>query len=455
MKHVHLIGIGGTGLSAIARVLLESGYTVSGSDQQSSPLAESLASAGARVYLGHQAYHVNGADIVIRSSAVPDDNVEIQAARSKGIEVLKRADFLEDLMAGKVGIAIAGTHGKTSTTAMITWMLVELGFDPSFILGGVISGLGVNARAGSGQAFIIEADEYDRMFLGLRPGIAVVTNVEHDHPDCYPTERDFFEAFQAFVSRMTPNGVLIICGDDPGARQLLPDAHRHGVHAVTYGYRDPANEYTAKQLKLSPEYLTYEFQLHLHDQELASVSLKVPGVHSVLNACAALVVADQMNLPLSEAAEALSGFQGVERRFEVVGERKGITVISDYAHHPTEIRATLAAARSRYPDREIWAVWQPHTYSRARLLFESFVHAFEDADHVLVSEVYPAREPVDLGFSASQLVKAMAHSHAQFVPDLIDAVHFLEEKLKPGDVLIVLSAGNADQICYRVLNALV
>jgi len=454
MKHIHLIGIGGSGLSAIARVLLESGYSVSGSDLQSSPLAVSLAAAGARLYLGHQPANVDGAEIVVRSSAVPDENVEVQAAISRGIKVVKRAEFLGEIMAGKTVIAVAGTHGKTSTTAMISWILSELGLDPSFILGGIITGLDANARAGSGSAFVIEADEYDRMFLGLNPTIAVITNVEHDHPDCYPTEKDFLDAFRSFANRLMPNGTLVVCGDDPKALEILSSLRDQGNTTVTYGYHDPANDYLATSVKPNPRRGGFDFQLTFEGQPLVSVELQVPGIHNVLNACAALVVANGMGLPLSMAAGALAFYSGTKRRFEIIGERNGVVVISDYAHHPTEIRATLSAARSRFQESDIWAVWQPHTYSRTRLFFDAFTRSFKDADHVLVTEIYAAREAVELDYSAHQFIEVLGRSKTVFTPGVNDAVVFLVENLKPGDVLIVLSAGDADQICSHVLEAL-
>jgi UDP-N-acetylmuramate--alanine ligase len=454
MKHVHLIGIGGTGLSAIARVLLESGYTVSGSDRQYSLLAKAVESAGARLYLGHRPENVEGADIVVRSSAVPDDNVEVQAARSRGVPVLKREAFLEYLLAGKHVIAIAGTHGKTTTTAMVAWMLTELGQDPSFILGGIISGLETNAHAGHGETFVIEADEYDRMFLGLNPQIAVITNVEHDHPDCFPTAYDFQNAFRDFVNHLKPGGTLLACGDVPTTADVLAIARSNGNRALTYGVYNPDNDYQAFDLNPNPTRGGYDFRIRWGDQVGPSVSLQVPGIHNVQNAIAALAVTDQLAVSVAEAAKALASFRGTGRRFEIVGESRGVTVISDYGHHPTEIKATLSAARSRYPGREIWAVWQPHTYSRTKLLVEAFVCSFEDAHNVLVTEVFPAREPIDLEYSAKQVVEAMTHSNVHFIPVLSDTVDYLTHHLKVGDVLIVFSAGDADQICTQVLAAL-
>jgi len=451
MTHVHLIGIGGTGLSAIARVLLESGYQVSGSDRQNSPLAQSVAAAGATLYLGHRPENVHGADLVVRSSAIPDDNAEVLAARSLGIPVLKRADFLGTLMAGKETIAIAGTHGKTTTTAMVIWILSRLEQDPSFIVGAVIPGLDTNARYGQGSAFVIEADEYDRMFLGLSPALAIITNVEHDHPDCFPTPAEFQAAFRDFVERLTPQGILLVCGDHPNTAVYADQAIQHGKRALTYGLNNPENHYLASGWQADPAGGGSQFQFVVQGRPAVSVRLQVPGWHNVQNAAAAMAVADQLGLSLGDSARALADFRGTARRFEIIGEAAGVTVVSDYAHHPTEIRATLAAARARYPGRDIWAVWQPHTYSRTRLMLSSFLESFQDADHVLITEVYAAREARDPAFSSRQIVAALDHPHAAYAPNIPFAVEKLAASLKPEDILIVLSAGDADQICPQVL----
>jgi UDP-N-acetylmuramate--alanine ligase len=301
---------------------------------------------------------------------------------------------------------------------------------------------------------VIEADEYDRMFLGLSPEIAVVTNVEHDHPDCFPTPEVFQDAFRAFVGRIKPDGVLILCGDDPGASALLPAARSRGLKILTYGVSSSEVDYAAADLRAATGRTGYSFRIYSDGQHHAAVELQVPGLHNVLNALAALAVADQLSLPLEAAANALSGFRGTGRRFEIIGEAQGVTVVSDYGHHPTEIRATLAAARSRHPDREIWAVWQPHTYSRTKLFFDDFAGSFQDADHVLVTEIYPARERIETNYSASQFIGAMNHPDANFKASLSDAAELLKADLGEGDVLVVLSAGDADQICWQVLDAL-
>ena len=455
---IHLIGIGGTGLSAIARLLVERGYRVSGSDRALSPLAASLQAEGVPVTIGHRAEAVRGATLVVRSSAIPDDNVEVQAARAAGIPVLKRNEFLGQLTAEWQVIAVAGTHGKTTTTAMTAWTLVELGADPSYIIGGTPANLGLNAHAGGGPALVIEADEYDRMFLGLKPRLAVVTNVEHDHPDCYPAAEDFYQAFAAFSREIQPGGMLLACGDDAGAARLLAEARSGGIQTAAYGIEANELAYRAEHLSLNAQGgFTFDVTCSLPGgfELRPAVELQVPGRHNVLNALAALSAAHQLGYSLAQASAALGKFQGTGRRFEVLGEAEGIVVIDDYAHHPTKIRATLAAARLRYPSRRIWAVWQPHTYSRTRLLLAEFAAAFEQADEVVVTAVYPAREPAPAdNFSARQVVAAMRHKRAHYVPELVKATAYLLGRLRSGDVLVVMSAGDADQVSSNVLAAL-
>ncbi len=464
-KHIHFIGIGGSGLSAIARVLLERGCVVSGSDRTLSPQAQELAQSGARVFAGHRADQVQGADVVVRSSAVANDNVEVLAAQAASIPVLKRAEFLGPLMDKNTVVAIAGTHGKTTTTAMMAWVLSQLGLDPSYIIGGNAKNLHSNAHAGQGAPFVIEADEYDRMFLGLNPHIILITNMEHDHPDCYPTLDDYRQAFTAFVGRLQPGGFLAVSRDNPEARQL-PAGIPQGTAAASYGMSADA-DYTADHLNRN-SYGGFEYDAIWHTDEgnrihLARVNLQVPGEHNVRNSLGVLASLHMARglLGLSPekiqlAGTALSEFQGTGRRFDVLGEVEGITVIDDYAHHPTKIQATLAAARVRYPEARIWAVWQPHTYSRTIGLLSDFARAFKNADRVLVTEIYAARESADQfeHFSAAQVVKQMDHSNAAFVSTLEEATQMLLRKLKPGDVLVVMSAGDADQISARVLAGL-
>jgi UDP-N-acetylmuramate--alanine ligase len=452
MTRIHLIGIGGTGLSAIARVLLEMGHTVSGSDRAESTFTRDLQTAGATISIGHRSENVHGADLVVRSSAIQDNNPEVMAARAQRIPVLKRADFLGTLMDGKTGIAVAGTHGKTTTTSMIAWMLSALGQDPSFISGGVLANLGINARAGKGRAFVIEADEYDRMFLGLKPRIEVVTNIEYDHPDCYPTPADYQAAFVEFMYHLSANGTLVAFADDPGAYDLMDQANKLGKTVISYGISEtsgsvkPLNVYANALVR--NEIGGYSFNANVLGK-MEPVELQVPGKHNVCNSLAALTVTQVLGLPLADASWALAQFTGTGRRFEVRGESNGIVIIDDYAHHPTEIKATLAAARARYPSRRLWAVWQPHTYSRTRALLNDFSNAFTDADEVIVTEIYAAREPKQ-NFSSKQVVESMPRQ-GHFIADLSDVSNYLIRNLRPGDALLVLSAGNADQISTEVL----
>ena len=461
MTHVHFIGIGGSGLSAIARLLLESGYTVSGSDRALTSFAEDVRKAGATVYVGHHPRNLTGVDWVVRSSAVTEENPEVEAAKRAGIPVYKRADFLGRLMQDKTGIAIAGTHGKTTTTAMTAWVLSKLDRDPSFIVGGVVNNLGVNAHAGNGKTFVIEADEYDHMFLGLKPQIAVVTSIEHDHPDCFPTLASMYQAFEKFVDLLPEEGTLIVCAEDPGAAALIPHVRKEGRNVISYGVQGDMTINTplwvqAREVKPNNRG-GFDFSstsnLGSKTSGTVKVSLQVPGQHNVRNALAVLAVIGVLGLSRKKAAQALAEFNGTNRRFELRGEVNGIQVFDDYAHHPTEIRATLAGARARFPKARIWAVWQPHTYSRTRTLFLEFARAFKDADQVIVTEVYAAREPKE-EFTSAEVVSAMPHLSARYIKTLPEVTEHLLQNLQPGDVVLVLSAGDADQVCTDVLKGL-
>lgn len=448
MKRIHLIGIGGTGMSSIARVLLEQGCTISGSDRTLSQLALDLRTAGAVVYEGHDPQHVKGVDLVVRSSAISDENPEVTTAIALGIPVLRRQEFMQSLMVDRMCIAIAGSHGKTTTSTMLAWSLVQLGLDPGYILGGISSNLGSNAHAGSGEYFVIEADEYDYMFLGLKPAVILLTNVEYDHPDCFPTVEKYHAAFSTFVNQLEPGGLLVINADDPGAFSMLHNLPA-AARAVTYGLSSPA-EYTAVDVKANATGgFDFNLQVSLLPTPVASVSLRVPGEHNVRNALGVLAALHALGFPVQQAADALSHFTGSGRRFEVVAEIDGITIIDDYAHHPSKIKATLAAARARYPQRRVVAIWQPHTYSRTQALEAGFVQAFHDADLVIVTQIYAAREAAQ-DYSAAQLVERMDYVSALFIPEIPSVVDFLLGSLQTGDVLIVLSAGDADQVCREV-----
>jgi UDP-N-acetylmuramate--alanine ligase len=494
-ESIFLIGIGGAGLSAIATVLLEQGYAVSGSDLYASPSTDRLARKGATVHIGHAAANLGDADLVVVSSAVPDDNPEVKEAHRRGIPVFKRADWLGQMMAGKRGVAVAGTHGKTTTTAMIALILRDAGLDPTFIVGGDIPQLGTNAAAGTGDVFVIEADEYDHTFLGLRPEIAVITVVEWDHPDCYPTPESMMEAFQQFIALVPPEGLLIACADDPGVQELIgkagrleerkigrlasdlqptnhsgerpheptiqpsslptihpsiPPSFQPSNHPITTYGLNPDNLWRATHLH--PNTLGgCDFTVGRGEQQLGEVSLTVPGTHNVKNALASLAVADWLGVSLDQAATTLADFTGVGRRFEIKGEVAGVLVVDDYAHHPTEIRATLAAAKTRYPERTLWAVFQPHTFSRTRALLDGFAAAFSDADHVIVVDIFPAREIDDGSVHSRDIVARMEHPGARYIAALDAAANFLVGQLRPGDVLLTLGAGDGYQVGEMVI----
>ncbi len=460
-RRIHCVGIGGIGISAIARVLLERGYQVTGSDLSLSASAEALAESGAVVFVGHDASHLGDADAVLISSAIPDDNPEVAEAKRRGIPVYKRAEFLgqpmANLMADKVGIAVAGTHGKTTTASMVAWTLTRAGCDPSFIVGGVVQELGTNARAGRGPHFVIEADEYDRMFLGLSPTVAAITYLEHDHPDCYPAFADMQAAFEQFVDRVPPGGLIVGCADQPAVAALLA---RSGAGATiqTCGLGD-RNDWQASAVRVN--------SMGGHDLGVSrtvrstsasgvwgDVRLQVPGVHNVQNALIALAIADWLNIDREMIRHALASFPGVGRRFETQGQVDGRTVVDDYGHHPTEIRATLAAARARYGARPLWAVFQPHTYSRLKALWDDFQSCFVQADHVIVLDVYAARETDTLGLSAADFVAQMEHRDARYVADMGDAADYIVGHAEPDAVVLTLSAGDGNQVGRQVLRQL-
>jgi UDP-N-acetylmuramate--alanine ligase len=448
--HLHLVGIGGAGMSAIATVLLERGYRVSGSDQAESDVTHWLQEQGAQVFIGQRAENVGDVDMVVVSSAIRSDNPEVLAAQARSIPVIKRAQCLGWLMQGSLGVAVAGTHGKTTTTAMIAHTLLSVGRDPSYIVGGTIKSIGRSAHAGRDREFIIEADEYDRMFLGLTPTIEVILNVEHDHPDCYPTFDEMLDAFREFLQHLPADGLVIACGDDAAASMLARETTRR----VLYGFK-PALDWYATDIRPNNAG-GVDFLAHHLGRMQGLVRLRVPGKHNVLNALAVLAVIDSLGVPFSAAIDALSEFRGVGRRFEVRGAVNGVTIVDDYGHHPTEIKSTLAGARLRYPGQAIWAVLQPHTYSRTKTLLDQFAAAFEDADHVIVTAIYASRERDTLGISNRDVVAAMSrqevpHPDARAIDALDEVAKYLQVNTQPGDVVITFSAGDANKISEALM----
>ncbi|HOU42070.1 MAG TPA: UDP-N-acetylmuramate--L-alanine ligase [Promineifilum sp.] len=452
--HIHVVGIGGAGMSAIARVLLGRGYRVSGSDRQANSQTAALAAEGIRVSIGHDPANIDGADLLLVSSAVPESNEEWVAAQERGLPVLKRADLLGQLMRGSIGIAVAGTHGKTTTTGMIAHILLEAGLDPTVILGGTLDELGGNGRFGTGPHFVIEADEYDYMFLGLRPEVAVITNVEHDHPDLFPTAETYRAAFRQFVEGLPETGRLIVCADDPGAVALLDEltivpGATASIDVITYGLGSlPRSETpTVRALDPRPNRIGgHDFIVDVDGQTIGLARLRLPGLHNVRNSLAAIIVSLGLQLDFASICRALAGFGGVQRRFQLIGEVGDVTIIDDYAHHPTEIRATLAAARQRFPGRRLWAVWQPHTFSRTRLLADEFAGSFDAADRVIALDIYRSREAGDPSISTAGVVSRMSHPQAVHIPDRRAAADYLLERVSPGDVILTLGAGDGNMV---------
>lgn len=442
VHEVHVVGIGGAGMSAIARILQNRGMTVHGSDRRVSPITVALQAEGIDVAVGHSAENVAGADLVLASSAVPDDNVELVTARERGIRVARRPEFLPVLTAGYDVVAVAGAHGKTTVTGMVALILLEAGLDPSYIVGGVVANLETNARAGAGQHFVIEADEYRRTFLALQPAIAVVTNVEFDHPDCYQSLGHVRLAFGEFVDHIVPRGLLVACADDPIAHAVAASHAANGGRVALYG-RDPAADLAWCARDIRPnDRGGMSFTVEREGRPLTDIDLQVPGEFNALNALAAFCVATELGADPLVIRRALESYRGTARRFEVLGTTRGVTVIDDYAHHPTQIRGVLEAARQRYPDRRLVAAWEPHTFSRVRTLYDDFMTAFSGADRVVVLPIYAAREAADGSMTAQDLARTVDHPAVSGSDSLDAAVALLAETCKPGDVVLMLGAGN-------------
>jgi UDP-N-acetylmuramate--alanine ligase len=447
-QHIHLVGIGGAGLSAIARILLGKGFTVSGSDRSTNAQTDTLAQDGATIYAGHDARYVNDADALIISSAVAADHVEVARARERGIPVYKRSDIIDAITAGQDVIAVSGTHGKTTTTAMTTHILLLTERDPSYIIGGVLRSSGQNAAYGHGPAFVIEADEYDNMFHGLRPRVAIINNVEWDHPDFFPTPDVFTASFVRFSQLIPSDGLLIACADDAGAAAIATARRSRGGQTVTFGI-DASADWQATGILVDAE--TTRFNVLHQGEQVAEFELQVPGRHNVLNAMAATAAAYSQGVTPQEAAQALMSFGGAGRRFDVRADIDGLAIIDDYAHHPTAIRVMLDAARSRYPNRALWAVWQPHTYSRTQQLAQDYLQAFGAADHVIVTDIYAAREQPVEGVNSAALVAAMPHPDARHAATLDEAAAMLDRDVQIPAVVLIMSAGDAPKIGIDLL----
>ncbi|TMV52929.1 UDP-N-acetylmuramate--L-alanine ligase [Paenibacillus mesophilus] len=451
-EQVHFIGIGGYGMSAIAKVMLEMGYRVTGSDLASQELTDKLAAKGAKVFIGHEASHVRGADIVVYSTALPKDNVEIAEAERLHIPILHRSQMLAKLMESHKGIAVAGAHGKTTTTSMISLVMEECGLDPTYIIGGEIMNVGSNAKAGSGDYVVAEADESDGSFLRYRPHYAIVTNIEADHLENY--DGDFGKlklAYSQFLSQVASGGQAIVCIDDADVREVLASV---AVDTISYGL-DQAADYTASNVRLGDRRVSFDVE-HA-GRRLGTLELSVPGRHNVYNALAAFIVCREAGVPFAGFAAAIKLFRGAKRRFQVLGESGGILVIDDYAHHPTEIQATIGAAKAT--GKRIIAVFQPQRYTRTYFLFEQFSRAFGEADEVVIADIYsPAGERQIEGISSEKLVELIrlnSNERVRHISTVGEVTDFLLGFVKDGDLVLTMGAGDIWKASHALAKALV
>jgi UDP-N-acetylmuramate--alanine ligase len=451
VRQVHFIGVGGIGMSGLAEILRTLEFDVSGSDLKEGETTHRLSRLGARIDIGHRAENVRGADVVVYSSAIDEKNPEIAEARRLGIPVIPRAEMLAELMRVKYGVAIAGSHGKTTTTSLVATILGAAGFDPTVVVGGRMHVWGTNARLGGGDLLVAEADESDGSFLRLTPTIAAITNIDPEHLDFYGTHDAVKEAFVQFAQKVPFYGLAVLCLDHPAVQELLPRIKRRHV---TYGL-SPQADYSARAIgfhKLRTSFVAYK-----HGKPFGEFVVQMPGQHNVLNCLAAIAVADELEVPLDVIKEALATFRGVARRFTIVAEVGGVALIDDYGHHPAEVVATLAAARKAFDGRVVVA-FQPHRYTRTHLLFEEFTRAFNQADRLFLLDVYAAGEPPIAGVSSEKLADAIrehGHHAASYAPDRGALVRALVEEARPGDCVIALGAGDVNRILKDVEAGLV
>jgi UDP-N-acetylmuramate--alanine ligase len=465
IQRIHFVGIGGIGMSGIAEVLLNLGYPISGSDLKTSAVTERLAALGALTFEGHAAANIAGADVVVTSSAIKAGNPEVAEARRLHVPVIQRAEMLAELMRLKYGIAIAGMHGKTTTTSMVAAVLAAGGLDPTVVVGGRVDALGSNARLGKSQYLVAEADESDRSFLKLSPILSVVTNIDREHMDTYHDMRDVRRTFLEFMERVPFYGVVVGCNDDAALRRLLPRVHRR---VTTYG-TSAGSDFLVRMgssqdkpaLVESPQAVgghspRIRFQVTYKEKDLGEFTLHVPGAHNVLNATAAIAVGTALDIPVEKIRSALDGYRGVDRRFQFKGVAAGVSVIDDYGHHPTEIRATLAAAR-QCGFRRVHVIFQPHRFTRTRDLMDEFATAFADADTLCLLDIYPASEKPIEGVTAEALASRIAGAgkrSVSYAPSFSDAVAMVANFAQPGDMVLTLGAGSVSQLGAMVLEKL-
>jgi UDP-N-acetylmuramate--alanine ligase len=458
IQQIHFVGIGGIGMSGIAEVLLNLGYKVSGSDLKHSAVTERLAALGATVFEGHRAENISGAEVVVTSSAIAAENPEVIEAHSLHVPVIQRAEMLAELMRLKYGIAIAGMHGKTTTTSMVAAVLAGGGLDPTVVVGGRVDAMGSNARVGKSRYLVAEADESDRSFLKLSPILSVVTNIDREHMDCYRNMRDVKKTFLEFMDRVPFYGMVVACNDDPLLRRLLPDVQRR---TVTYGTKRGSDflikleNGSASSLRVEGQPLS-RFRVSYRKKDLGEFTLHVPGVHNILNATAAIAVGIGLDVEVEAIRAGLDQFRGVDRRFQLRGRAAGVSVIDDYGHHPTEIKATLAAAR-QCGFRKVHVVFQPHRYTRTRDLMDDFTAAFADADSLFVLDIYAASERPIEGISGEVLAETIREKggkDARYVGSFAEAVSSVAELAQEGDMILTLGAGSVSQLGPMILQKL-
>lgn len=450
--HFHFIGIGGAGMSGIARIMLAQGKTVSGSDAKESAVTSQLATLGATIYLGHSEANQMGADVVVVSTAIAANNPELIAAQSRSAEIMRRAEALALVMEGKRSIAVAGTHGKTTTTSMLTVALQRAALDPSFAIGGMINMSGTNAHLGTGDIFVAEADESDGSFLAYKPSGAIITNLELDHVDHFPTFDVLAEAFLQFISTIKPDGFLVACGDDENVRALLSKIDRTDLKVMTYGSQHGDNDFQLSRIHLSEgggvARITHKGSV------IGDIELAIPGAHNLLNAAAALAAGIALGAQSSDLLKGLSEFTGARRRFELKGEVAGIRIVDDYGHHPTEVRVTLETARRYAGNGKLFVIFQPHRYTRTQMFAQEFGDALNIADQIYLLEVYAASESPIPGVSSLLIAQGRSEDKFHYQPSMIEIIHQVSKLVEPGDVIITLGAGDVNSIAPVMLQAL-
>lgn len=451
-KHFHFIGIGGAGMSGIARIMLAQGIKVSGSDAKESMVTTQLETLGAKIFIGHDAANQIDSDVVVVSSAISANNPELTSARDRGAEIMPRANALALVMQGKRSVAVAGTHGKTTTTSMLTVALQKAGLDPSFAIGGMINNSGTNAHLGSGDIFVAEADESDGSFLSYLPSGAIITNLELDHVDHFPDLPTLMDAFLKFINSIAKDGFLVTCGDDRNIEELLASGVRSDLTVIRYGKENPANDFQISRVHLSED--AGLCRIVHKGKVLGELSLSIPGEHNLLNATAALAAAYALQVPLPDIFGGLHEFSGARRRFELKGKINDIRVIDDYGHHPTEVKVTLETARRYAAGGKVFVVFQPHRYSRTKMFAQRFGEALELADQIYLLEVYAASEEPIPGVSSLLIMQGRSAEKFHYEPSMIEVIGSIAEKVAPGDVVLTLGAGDVNSLGPVILTAI-